>query len=320
MFGRENVRQRGELMDLMKGVLPALLTPLDKNGNVKTELASTMISFYKKQEADGLYMLGWTGEGAHLEKEKRMQWTEAVLEASEGLLPVFVHVGYNQNLDDSIELAAHAAAHGAYAVSSVGISREASFQDNIDYFCRISEAAPDTPFFIYWVDSGRTLTGDKAISPLEFLEAMKAVPTFQGIKFTDTNFYILERFKKHAPELNILTGADELAYCSKQMGADGNIGALQAVTCYHYKEMMRCLERGEYAEARKLQYQANEVSETYGNSRIGSLPGIKLLMKEIYGIDVGYCSPAGPFAGHEIEKKDAEYLVEVFRKNIRMKE
>lgn len=306
-------------MKLIKGVLPALLTPLDKNGNVKTELAPVMLDFYKKQGADGLYMLGWTGEGAHLDKEKRMQWAEAVLDASDGSLPIFVHVGYNQNLDDSVELAAHAAAHGAYAVSSVGISREASFQDNIDYFCRISEAAPDTPFFIYWVDSGRTLTGDKAISQADFLKAMEKVPTFKGIKFTDTNFYILERFKKHAPELNILTGADELAYCSKQMGADGNIGALQAVTCYHYKEMMRCLENGDYAKARQLQYQANEVSEAYGNSRIGNLPGIKLLMREIYGIDVGYCSKTGPFAEHEIKKEDAEYLIEVFRKNIQTK-
>ena len=308
-------------MSLIKGVLPALLTPLDKEGNVKTELAPAMLDFYRNQGADGLYMMGWTGEGAYLSKEKRKQWTEAILEASDGTMPIFVHVGYNQNLDDSIELAAHAAAHGAYAVSSVGISREASFQDNIDYFCRISEVAPDTPFFIYWVDSGRTLTGDNQfIRPLDFLEAMKAVPTFRGIKFTDTNFYTLERFKKHAPELNILTGADELAYCSKQMDADGNIGALQAVTCYHYKEMMRCLENGDYAKARELQYRANEVSEAYANSRIGNLPGIKLLMKEIYGIDVGYCSPSGPFAGHEIEEQDAEYLVEVYRKNILVKE
>lgn len=307
-------------MSLIKGVLPALLTPLDKEGNVKTELAPVLLDFYKQQGADGLYMLGWTGEGAHLPKEKRMQWAEAVLEASDGTMPIFVHVGYNQNLDDSIELAAHAAAHGAYAVSSVGISREASFQDNIDYFCRISKAAPNIPFFIYWVDSGRTLTGDQSIGAVEFLEAMKTVPTFKGIKFTDTNFYTLERFKKHAAELNILTGADELAYCSAQMDADGNIGALQAVTCYHYKEMMRYLENGDYQKARELQYRANEVSEAYANSRIGNLPGIKLLMKEIYGIDVGYCSPDGPFVGHEIEKQDAEYLVDIFKKNILVKE
>ncbi|MBQ9613714.1 MAG: dihydrodipicolinate synthase family protein, partial [Lachnospiraceae bacterium] len=294
----------------------ALLTPLDRDGNVKTELAQELIDLYVRQKAAGVYMLGWTGEGAHLSVEKRKTWAEAVLAVAKGRIPVFVHVGYNENLDDSVELAAHAAAHGADAVSSVGISTKATLDDNIQYFKRISEAAPNIPFYIYWVMQGTTLTGGRPLQPTEILEAMKAVPTFAGIKFTDTNFYTLERFKKHAPELNILTGADELAFCSQLMGADGNIGALQAVTLYHYQEMFRLVNEGKIKEARELQYRANEVSEAYADKKIGNLPGIKLLMERIYGIPVGYCSPDGPFKDAVIAEEDADRLVEIFRKNI----
>jgi len=300
----------------LTGVLPALLTPLDRDGNIKTGLAQQLIDLYVNQKAAGVYMLGWTGEGAHLSVAKRKTWTEAVLAAAKGRIPVFVHVGYNENLDDSVELAAHAAAHGADAVSSVGISTKATLDDNIQYFRRISEAAPDIPFYIYWVMQGSTLTGGRPLQPTEILAAMKAVPTFAGIKFTDTNFYTLERFKKHAPELNILTGADELAFCSQLMGADGNIGALQAVTLYHYQEMYRLVNEGKIKEARELQYRANEVSEAYADKRIGNLPGIKLLMERIYGIPVGYCSPDGPFKDAVIAEEDAERLVEIFKKNI----
>lgn len=303
-------------MSIIKGVLPALVTPLDEYGNVKTDLADDLVDLYVKQQADGLYMLGWTGEGADLSKEKRMIWTEAVLEAAKDKLPVFVHCGYNKNLDDSVELAAHAAAHGAYAVSSVGISREVSLEDNINYFKRISEAAPDVPFYIYWVMNGQTLTGGKNISPKDILKEMEAVPTFKGIKFTDTNFYILERFKKHASEINILTGADELAFCSQVMGADGNIGAVQAVTCYHYKMMYKYVEVSEFAKARKLQYRANNLAEAFAREDIGQLPGIKLLLDKIYGIKAGYCSPDGPYAGHKISEESAAYLEQVFRENI----
>lgn len=304
----------------LTGVLPALLTPLDKDGNVKTELAAALIDLYIRQKAAGVYMLGWTGEGAYLSVEKRKIWAEAVLSAAKGRIPVFVHVGYNENLDDSVELAAHAAAHGADAVSSVGISTKATLDDNIQYFKRISGAAPNIPFYIYWVMQGTTLTGGRPLQPTEILEAMKAVPTFAGIKFTDTNFYTLERFKKHAPDLNILTGADELAFCSQLMGADGNIGALQAVTLYHYREMFRLVNEGKIKEARDLQYRANEVSEAYADSRIGSLPGIKLLMERIYGIPVGYCSPDGPYKDAVIAEEDADRLVEIFRKNILLPE
>lgn len=303
-------------MSMLKGVLPALITPMDKDGNVKTKLAEALVDLYIKQQADGLYMLGWTGEGAHLPKEKRMQWTEAVLAAAKDRLPVLVHVGYNADLNDSVELAEHAARHGAHAVSSVGISRDVTLQDNVNYFKRISEAAPNVPFYIYWVDGGRTLTGGKEICPVEILNEMKAVPTFSGIKFTDTNFYFLERFKKHNPGINILTGVEEVALCGQVMGADGNIGALQAVTCYHYKEMWRSMEKGDYKKARELQYRANEVAEAYRREDIGNMPGIKLLLKRIYGIDAGYCSPDGPFAGHVVSDEGADYLEKVFRENI----
>ena len=293
-----------------------MVTPMDKDGKIKTELAGPLIELYKKQQANGLYMLGWTGEGAHLSKEKRMQWAEAVLEAAKDKMPVLVHVGYNSNLDDSVELAKHAAEHGASGVSSVGISSNVTLRDNVEYFKRISAAAPDIPFYIYWVDGGRTLTGGKEIQPAEILKEMNAVPTFAGIKFTDTNFYYLERFKKHDHNLNILTGVEEVALCALLMGADGNIGAIQAVTCYHYQEMRRCVEQGDYKGAKELQYRANEVAEAYKNVEIGNLPGIKLLFKRIYGIDVGYCAPNGPFAGHEISEENGDYLEKVFRKNI----
>lgn len=301
---------------LITGVLPALVTPLDENGNVKTELAKPLIDMYKKQQADGVYMLGWTGEGEHLSVEKRKLWAEAVLEAGKDQMPIFVHVGYNENLDDSIELAAHAEKHGAYAVASVGISAKATLEENVAYFKRISEAAPNTPFYIYWIASGSTLTGGKDIAPDELLKAMEAVPTFKGIKFTDINFYTLERFKKYNPELNILTGADELAVCSKLMGADGNIGALQAITCYHHKMMYNKMVEGDYQAAKELQYRANEVAEVYKRPNVQNLPAIKLVLDKVYGIPVGICSPNGPFAGHKISAEAEEYLLKVFKENI----
>lgn len=298
------------------GVLPALITPLDKNENVRTEAAEQLIDFYVKEGADGLYMLGWTGEGASLPPEKRKIWAEAVLKANRGRLPIFVHVGYNTNLDDSVELARHAAEHGAFAVASVGISEKASLQDNIDYFCRISQAAPNIPFYIYWVEGGRTLAGGERLDPDELLEAMKAVPTFRGIKFTDNNFYILERFKKYNPDINILTGADSLAICTQLMGADGNIGALQAVTCRHYKKMMELFAEGKIKEARELQYRANEIAEVYSERGIGTLPGIKLILEQVYGIPAGWCTSPIPDVAKVEDPAAIERLVKVYKENI----
>jgi dihydrodipicolinate synthase/N-acetylneuraminate lyase len=297
-------------------VVPALITPLDKQGNVLTHLAEPIVDMYLREKADGLYALGWTGEGAHLAPEKRKQWAQAVLDYGKDKIPIVIHVGYNKNLDDSVELARHAEEHGAFAVASVGIGEEASLEDNAAYFKRISAAAPRTPFFIYWVSQGKTLTGGRDMAAADILEVLDKVPTFRGIKFTDTNFFMLDRFKKYRPDLTILTGVDEMAVLAQYFGADGNIGALQGITCYHYQVMRRKFLEGNYREARELQYRANEVVECYNRPGIGSLPGIKALFDRIYGIPAGNASPEGPFGSRMPSAEDIDALAEVFRKNI----
>jgi dihydrodipicolinate synthase/N-acetylneuraminate lyase len=297
-------------------VVPALITPLDTRGNVLAHLAEPIIKMYLREKADGLYALGWTGEGEHLTPEKRKQWAQAVLDYGKDKIPIVIHVGYNKNLDDSVELARHAEEHGAFAVASVGIGEEASLEDNVAYFKRISAAAPRTPFFIYWVSQGKTLTGGRDLAAVNILDALDKVPTFRGIKFTDTNFFMLDRFKKYRPGLTILTGADEMAVLTQYFGADGNIGALQGITCYHYKVMWQKFLEGNYREARELQYRANEVSEWYARPGIGSLPGIKAVFDQVYGIPAGNASPEGPFGSRMPSAEDTETLVRVFRKNI----
>lgn len=84
--------------------------------------------------------------------------------------------------------------------------------------------------------------------------------------------------------------------------------------------MMEKMSAGLYDEARELQYRANEVSEAYSKAAIGNLPGIKLLLEQIFHIPVGYCSPTSPFAGVYHTSVTASELIETFRNNILVKE
>jgi dihydrodipicolinate synthase/N-acetylneuraminate lyase len=286
-----------------------------KDGTVMVETARPLIDFYVKEKADGLYMLGWTGEGMSLDVKRRIQWTEAVLKANAGKLPIFVHVGYNENIEDSVELAMHAAEHGAFAVASVGIPN-AALSENAAYFKRIAEAAPQTPFYIYWVAGSPFMNNGAKVSVTGMLEAMASVSTFRGIKFTDTDLFTLERFKKHAPHINILTGADEIAVCSQLMGADGCIGSLQAVTCYHFKAQRKLAANGDYIGARHMQYLANNLAEEYSKPGAGSLPAIKLILERVHGIATGYCDSHSPYIPKIEDSAVAERLLRAYHDNI----
>lgn len=279
---------------LIQGILPALITPFDKVGNVKVELAEPLIDWYVREGTTGVYMLGFTGEGAFMSVEQRKIWAEAVLKAAHGKLKVIVHVGYSNNLQDGVELAAHASRHGAFAVSSVGISLDANLAENVAYFTKISEAS-EKPFYVYWNSFSGNLNGGRRLDPEDFLDAMKAVPTFKGLKYTDSNFYFVDRMRKYMPGVNILTGVDQMCIAGGLMGSDGAIGALQAITLRHYVVMWELYKAGKINEAMQLQVRANNIYQAIDDASLQMIPAIKAVIEKRHNIPVGYPCPTSPF-------------------------
>ncbi len=295
----------------LEGLLPALVTSFDEQGNVNTRAAENLIKYYVAEGADGLYSLGWTGEGWCMTVFERKQWAEAVLDAAKGKLPVVIHVGYNQDNDDSEDLAKHAAGCGAYAVSSVPLPGNNSMRDNVEYFKKLYDAA-GIPFYIYWNQEIVDDRTGKRANPKDFLDLMSQNPGFAGIKYTDSNFYYLERLKKYNPDLNILTGVDGMCIAGGLFGADGSIGALQAVTCKHMKTMWLKFKAGETEAAVKLQIQANNVYEMFERPDVGVIQGIKAIMAH-RGVMGGYPKPpVKPIT----DKKILEELIKVYNDNI----
>lgn len=281
---------------MIGGNWTALLTPFDKDGNIKTEQAEALVRFYLEQRADGVYLLGYTGEGSVMNVPQRKEWAEAVVKAARGRLHAFVHVGYSSDPKVGVALAEHAAAIGAEAVSSVGLSKDALLPENIAYFRAVSEAS-NLPFYVYWNAFGGNLNGGRRLDPAELVGALKKnVPTFKGFKYTDSNFYYMDRIKRLDRDVVVFTGVDQMCAAGRLMGADGSIGALQAVTCLHFAMMLDKLAAGDVNGAMQMQTSANNIYEALDEREIGSLiPGLKFIMKEYYGVDVGEVCPGAPY-------------------------
>jgi len=78
-----------------------------------------LVDLYARQELGGLYILGSTGQGPLLTATERKQVAAVVVDQAAGRLPVIVHVGA-MTTAESCELAQHAEASGADAVSCTG--------------------------------------------------------------------------------------------------------------------------------------------------------------------------------------------------------
>ena len=301
---------------MINGIFSALLTPFDEKGRVKTEIAEALIDFYVSQRAGGVYLLGYTGEGMTMTKEQRMTWVEAAIPAAKGKLHTIVHVGYSNDPEVGISLARHAAKVGADAVSSVGLSDQASLAENIAYFKEVSKVS-QLPFYVYWNSFGGNLNGGVRLDPQDLVAVLKKeVPTFTGFKFTDSNFYYMERIKQYDSSVEIMTGVDQMCVPARLMGADGAIGALQAVTCEHFAAMWDLVEAGAIKEAMELQVRANNIYEALDVQEIGGLiSALKYVMKHHYGIDVGYVCKEAPY--HDlVDTEIGNALMETFRHNI----
>ena len=287
-----------------------------KNGDVDLDACEKMVEFYLSQHAEGLYLHGWTGEGWCMTPEMRKAWMKRTVEVVNHRVPVFVSVGYGKTEEEGIELARFAGACGVDAVSSVALRQDALIAENAAYFKKISEAA-GVPFYVYWHFAEGNLNAGERIDAEELLDILKAeVPTFTGFKYTDSNFYYMQRMKEYMPDITIFTGVDQMCVAGHLMGSDGSIGALQAVTCEHFHQIKKAMNEGRLDDALELQRRANNIYAALDDRSVGGLiPGIKYVLKAYYGVDAGTLSPLSPNRDLK-DPKAIEKLMRVFEENI----
>ena len=273
----------------------AFPTAFEADGSVKLSACEALVEFYLGQGADGLYLHGFTGEGWCMTPDMRKAWMKRTVEVVDHRVPVFVSVGYGKTEEEGVDLARFAGSVGVDAVSSVAIRNDARIAENAAYFKRVSEAA-GVPFYVYWHFANGNLNGGERMDAEEMLDILvKEVPTFEGFKYTDSNFYYMQRIKQHMPKVKVFTGVDQMCAAGHLMGSDGSIGALQACTCGHFTKMKALMNEGKLDEAFSMQAHANSIYAALDAREVGGLlPGIKYVLKRYYHVDAGCLSPLSP--------------------------
>ena len=159
----------------LTGILPALLTPFDEEGNVNLNIMRDLIEWQITQGVSGFYILGSTGEGLLLSEGERRTVAEAVVQQVKRRVPVVVHVGAITT-QTSLRPGGACREIGADATSAVP-----PFYFNVgvegvkQHYVRIA-AASSLPFYIYNIPAttGVTLGVDTV------RDLLAAAPTLRG--------------------------------------------------------------------------------------------------------------------------------------------
>jgi N-acetylneuraminate lyase len=243
-----------EKLDRYKGIIVAMYSCYDDQGEISTEAAKKLARYYANIGVKGLYVGGSSGEGILQSVSERKQTLEAVISEVGEELTIIAHVGA-PSTRDSVELAKHAEQIGAHAISAVP-----------SIYYRLSEASVEThwqaiidstnlPFIIYHIPQ---TTGFQLSKTL--LTKMAEQEKVIGVKISAESTFELQQFKAAGgPDFLVFNGPDEQYLAGRSIGADAGIGGTYGVMTELFMKIEQCYVKGDLQEAQKWQFIVNEL-------------------------------------------------------------
>lgn len=263
-----------------QGVYPALITPLTKDEKLNVSALEKLLAYEMEQGADGFYIGGATGEGLLLDMAERKKLCEKSIELIGSEKAKIVHIT-DMNFRNTIELAKHAEACGADAISSIAPIYFKYSEDEIYEFYKAIAESVNIPVIIYYtVAAGVTIS-------LDLFSKLFAIDNITGVKWTSTNYYEMIALREKFPEATIFNGPDEMLVCGLSGGANGGIGSTYNVMYPLIRRIYDCFHAGDMTGAQEAQKKADKIIRVM--LRYSVIPVCKMILEEA-GIDVGNAS------------------------------
>ena len=204
---------------MLRGALAAVVTPL-RDERLDVAAVEPYVDFLVAHGIDGLLALGTTGEGVMFPPAQRIEIARAFLDAAAGRIQVAVHAGA-QTTDDTVALAARAAADGADAVAVIAPPYFRLDDDELlAHFEAAARACAPVPFYLYEFEarSGYPI-------PLPVIERLREhAPNLAGMKVSDSPWERLEPYLVEG--LDVFVGAEGLLERALGAGAAGAVSGL----------------------------------------------------------------------------------------------
>ena len=199
----------------------ASVTPCNKKGDFDPGAMADIMAWHKKCGADGVVILGTSGEFPSFTVKERRIVAETAMKHRNGL-NIIIGPGTTTSAD-TIELASHAKAIGADGLLVIPpfYFNEPPLDGLTDYYKRLMDAV-DLPTNLYHIPG----TSEVSIS-VELLDALKGYDHLAGIKDSSGSVEGYRKFVTAFPQLNMRCGTNNNLEVALENGmgtilADGN--------------------------------------------------------------------------------------------------
>lgn len=278
----------------IKGVIPALVTPMNDDESLSREGMQSLIDGVIKAGVHGVFTCGTAGEFWALSIEEKRQVYEWTVEYAAGRVPVYVGTSANST-SEAVALAKIAESAGAECLSVLTPAFiTPSDEEMFRHYAEVAEAT-SLPILLYNLPArtGNALTVD-LVDRLH-----RRFPNIVGIKDSSGNFeQALTFLRQLPPDFRMIMGRDTLILSALKEGAAGAIAASANVAPDVAAGIYDAFVDGDETRARECQAQLVPLRDAF---TLGTHPAMLKAGADLVGFAGGPPRrPVSPLDGDQV--------------------
>ena len=251
------------MMDF-QGVFPYLVSPIDAQGRILTDVLGRLVSDLVQAGVHGLTPLGSTGEFAYLTREQRSAVMQATIEAAAKRVPVIAGVA-STSTADAVAQAMHYQSLGADGILAI---LEAYFplkDAQIESYFRAIADAVDIPVVLYTNPQFQ-----RSDLTLDVIARLSSHPRIRYIKDASTNTGRLLSIMNRCPAMNVFSAS---AHIPAVVMLIGGVGWMAGPACIVPRQSVKLYElcrAGKWPQAMTLQHELWRINEAFARFNLAA--------------------------------------------------
>ena len=266
------------------GVFPYLVSPIDADGRIRTEVLGTLCDDLIKAGVHGLAPLGSTGEFAYLNRRQRVAVIEATIDAAQGRVPVLAGVASTSTADAVAQAKSYEkrGANGILAILEAYFPLKDAQVES--YFTAIADAV-DLPVVMYTNPQFQ-----RSDLTLDVIARLAKHPRIVAIKDASTNTgRLLSIMNRCGDDIGVFAASSHIPAAVMMIGGLGWMAGPACVAPRQSVELYDLCKAGKWDAALTLQRKLWRLNEAFAKFNLAACIKAGLT---IQGYDVG--DPVAP--------------------------
>src|SRR5713226_6136946 len=252
-------------MPSFHGVFPYLVSPIDRDGRVKTDVLARLADDLIAAGVHGLTPLGSTGEFAYLDREQRAAVVKTTIAAAAGRVPVVAGVA-STSTADAVAQAQNYQRLGADGILAILEAYFPLHDAQVESYFRAIADAVDIPVVLYTNPQFQ-----RSDLSLDVIARLSEHPSIRYIKDASTNTgRLLSIMNRCGERISVFSASAHIPTCVMLIGG---VGWMAGPACLVPRESVRLYDlcrAGNWPEAMDLQRRLWRINEIFARFNLAA--------------------------------------------------